>query len=214
MPDTDSLDRIATVPNLLSAIRIALIPVFVLLLLNPRTQTAGLVLFCATVATDWVDGYVARRTHQVSNLGKVLDPVADRVAIAAGLITLMVIGAVPVWAGILVLARDVFVLCVGAYLAFRRSVRIDVRWIGKAATMALMIGIPAIAWASFDLWLAPVARILGWALFAFGIVAYYAALVPYAGDVRRALAAAAPGPEVEPRPPEQPAGAGGPSSGP
>jgi len=202
MPEGDSLDRIATVPNLLSAIRIALIPVFVLLLLNPSTQTAGLVLFCVTVATDWVDGYVARRTHQVSNLGKVLDPVADRIAIAAGLITLMVIGAVPVWAGVLVLVRDVLVLCVGAYLAIRRSVRIDVRRIGKAATMALMIGIPAIAWASFDLWLTPVARVLGWVLYAFGIAAYYAALVPYAGDVRRALAD------------QGTAGGGGPSSGP
>jgi cardiolipin synthase (CMP-forming) len=186
----DSLDRIATVPNLLSAIRIALIPVFVLLLLDPDTQTAGLVLFCLTVATDWVDGYVARRTNQVSNLGKVLDPVADRLAIAAGLITLMVIDAVPVWAGILVLVRDALVLIVGGYLALRRGVRIDVRWIGKLATMFLMIGLPAIAWASFDLWLAPVARAGGWILYTAGIVAYYAALVPYAGDVRRALAAA------------------------
>jgi cardiolipin synthase len=184
----ESLDRIATVPNLLSAIRIALIPVFVVLLLHPSTQTAGLVLFGVTVATDWVDGYVARRTHQVSNLGKVLDPVADRLAIAAGLITLMVIDAVPVWAGVLVLLRDAIVLCVGGYLAARRGVRIDVRWIGKIATACLMVGIPAIAWASFDLWLEPVARVGGWILYAVGITLYYGALVPYAADVRRALA--------------------------
>jgi len=185
----ESLDRIVTVPNLLSAIRIALIPVFVLLLLDPDTQTAGLVLFCLTVATDWVDGYVARRTHQVSNLGKVLDPVADRLAIAAGLITLMVVDAVPVWAGVLVLARDVTVLGVGGYLALRRGVRIDVRWIGKIATAFLMVGIPAIAWASFGLWAETVARVGGWVCYSVGIVLYYAALVPYAGDVRRALAA-------------------------
>ena len=194
----ESLDRIATVPNLLSAIRIALIPVFVLLLLHPDTQTAGLVLFCVTVATDWVDGYVARRTHQVSNLGKVLDPVADRLAIAAGLITLMVIDAVPVWAGVLVLVRDLIVLCVGGYLAARRGVRIDVRWIGKIATACLMVGIPAIAWASFGLWLEPVARAGGWILYGLGIALYYAALVPYAGDVRRALVASGGAPAAEP----------------
>ena len=188
-PKAEPLDRIATVPNLLSAIRIALIPVFVLLLLHPETQTAGLVLFCLTVATDWVDGYVARRTNQVSNIGKVLDPVADRLAIAAGLITLMAVGAVPVWAGALVLVRDVTVLCVGGYLAVRRGVRIDVRWIGKIATAFLMVGIPAIAWASFGLWLEQVARVGGWICYGTGIVLYYAALVPYAGDVRAALAA-------------------------
>src|SRR5438128_11846186 len=80
-----SLDRIATVPNLLSAIRILLIPVFVLLLLRHGTEGAGLVLLALVVATDWVDGQIARRTGQVSNLGKILDPVADRLALAAAL---------------------------------------------------------------------------------------------------------------------------------
>jgi cardiolipin synthase (CMP-forming) len=185
----DPLDRIVTVPNAISAFRIAMIPVFVVLLANEGTEMAGLLLFGGVLATDWVDGYIARRTQQVSNLGKLLDPVADRLAIAAGLITLMVEGAVPIWAGLLVLLRDVVVLIAGGFLTARSGVRIDVRWIGKAATMALMLGIPLIAWANFDLWAGSAARVVGWSLYAVGIVLYYAAAVQYAQDARKALAA-------------------------
>ena len=185
----DPLDRVVTVPNVLSAIRILLIPVFVWLLLNDGTEAAGIILFGAILATDWVDGYIARRTNQVTNLGKLLDPVADRLAIAAGLIALMVRGAVPVWAGALVILRDLAVLIAGGFLATRSRVRIDVRWIGKAATMALMLGIPMIAWANFGLWAEDLARVAGWTLYCVGIVLYYAAAVQYARDARKALAA-------------------------
>ena len=112
---------------------------------------------------------------------------ADRLAIAAGLIALMV-GARSVWAGLLVMVRDLIVLIAGGFLAARSQVRIDVRWIGKAATMALMIGIPMIAWANFGLW-AELRRVVGWTLYAVGIVLYYAAAVQYSRDARKALAA-------------------------
>jgi cardiolipin synthase len=183
-----SLDRIATVPNLLSAIRIVLIPVFVGLLLHHGTELAGLLLFGITVSTDWVDGYIARRTNQVSNLGKLLDPTADRLAIAAGLLAFVARDAVPLWAALLVLIRDAAVF-VGGLLLLRAGVRIDVRWIGKGATMALMIGIPAIAWANFDIWPGAAFRVLGWTLYVGGIVAYYAAAGVYVADARRALKA-------------------------
>ena len=91
-------NRIATVPNLLSVLRILLIPVFVGLILHHGSEGAGLVLLAFVVATDWVDGYIARHTGQVSNLGKVLDPVADRLAITAALVALLVRGAFPLWA--------------------------------------------------------------------------------------------------------------------
>jgi cardiolipin synthase (CMP-forming) len=185
----DPLDRIVTVPNALSAFRILLIPVFVGLLLHEGTEEAGILLFTVVLATDWVDGFIARRTNQVTNLGKILDPVADRLAIAAGLIALMVRGAVPVWAGLLVIARDLIVLIAGGFLAARSGVRIEVRWIGKAATMALMIGIPMIAWANFGLWAEGLIRVVGWSLYAVGIVLYYAAAVQYWRDAREALAA-------------------------
>jgi cardiolipin synthase len=184
-----SLDRIATVPNLLSLLRILLIPVFVVLILNEGTEAAGLILLGAVVSTDWVDGYIARHTGQVSNLGKVLDPLADRLALGAGLITLVVAGAFPLWAALLVLVRDGVILIAGVVLLLRYRLRLDVRWIGKTATLALMAGIPLAAWAGFDLPASGLAAAAGWSLFAIGIVLYYAATAWYALDVRDALRA-------------------------
>src|SRR2546427_354549 len=103
------LDRIATVPNLLSLIRILFIPVFVLLILHHGTEAVGLLLLGAVVATDWVDGYIARRTGQVSNVGKVLDPVADRLAITAALLAMVARHAFPLWAALLVIVRDALI---------------------------------------------------------------------------------------------------------
>jgi cardiolipin synthase len=145
-----------------------------------------LLLFSVVVATDWVDGLVARRTGQVSELGKVLDPVADRVAIAAGLIALVVRGVFPLWAALLILVRDVAVLIGGTLAMARHHVRIDVRFIGKLATFSLMFAIPAIAWADLGLPLAEAASVVGWAAFAVGIVEYYVAAWVYARDIRRA----------------------------
>jgi cardiolipin synthase (CMP-forming) len=183
----ESLDRIATIPNLLSLIRILMIPVFVLLLLNEGTELAGLLLLGAVVSTDWVDGYIARHTGQVSNLGKVLDPVADRLAIAAALVALVVRDAVPLWAALLVLVRDALVLVAGAVVLVRYRVRLDVRWIGKVATFDLMWGIPMIAWGNFELFLHRPVEIAGWVLYGIGIVLYYAAAVLYAIDLVRGV---------------------------
>ena len=179
--------RVATVPNLLSFLRILLIPVFVALIAHRGTEGAGLLLLGAVVATDWVDGTIARRTGQVSELGKILDPVADRLALAAALVVLVARHAFPLWAALLVLVRDGLILVAGAILMLRLKVRIDVRWIGKAATLALMFGIPLIAWGNFNLFLHAVARGAGWVFFVLGIVLYYVATVSYAADMARAV---------------------------
>ena len=186
-----SLDRIVTVPNLISFIRILLIPVFVLLLLHHGTEEAGLLLLAAVVSTDWIDGYIARRTGAVTNLGKLLDPVADRLAIAAALITLVVRHAFPLWAALLVLVRDGLILVVGAILLVRRGVRIDVRIIGKRATFALMCGFPLVAWGNFGLWLHEAALPVGWILYTVGVSLYYVAAGLYAVDMTRAVRASA-----------------------
>lgn len=186
-PGTTS--RVLTVPNLLSFARILLIPVFVTLIVHRGTERAGLLLFGAVAATDWVDGYVARRTGQVSELGKLLDPTADRLAIAAGLIAMVARGAFPLWAALLILVRDGLILLAGAVLLATRGGRIDVRNLGKVATFGLMTGTPLIAWGSLGEPFPAAALALGWTLFAVGIVEYYVATWLYVGDLRRALRA-------------------------
>jgi cardiolipin synthase len=186
MSEPAQTDRILTIPNLISSLRIALIPVFVALIVEPDTRRAGLVLFVTVVATDWVDGALARATGQVSDLGKILDPVADRLAIAAGLIALVVADAFPLWAALLILVRDLAVLIAGLVLLSKRRARIEVRYLGKVATFALMTAIACIAWGSLGYPLAPAALACGWAFYAAGIVEYYVATGLYVGDLRRA----------------------------
>lgn len=178
--------RVLTVPNALSFARIALIPVFVWLLLDDGLEAAGLLLLGLVVSTDWVDGTIARRTGQVTELGKILDPVADRLAIAAALVALVIRDAIPLWAALLILVRDGLILVAGlAILA--RGRRIDVRFIGKVATFALMFAIPSIAWGNFGLPLAAAATAVGWVVFGIGILEYYVATVLYVRDLRDAL---------------------------
>jgi cardiolipin synthase len=179
---------IVTVPNILSFARIALIPLFCWLSANERTRLWGILLFAVVVSPDWVDGYVARRTGQVSDVGRILDPVADRLAIAAGLLTFAIIGVFPFWAALLILLRDVTLLLGGAALLWGRDLRIDVRWIGKIATFSLMAAISWIAWGNSGGPLGDVLLVGGWLAYVVGIVEYYIAAGIYVLDVRDALA--------------------------
>jgi cardiolipin synthase len=186
---SESSRRLLTVPNLLSGARIALIPVFVILLLESDTRVPGFVLLWVLVATDWVDGFIARRTGQVTELGKVLDPLADRLILGAALITFVAVDAIPLWAALLVLVRDALVLGAGIVLG-ARGIRIAVRPIGKYATFTLCWGIGLIAWSNFGFVMDDVAAVIGWVWFIVGVVEYYAATAAYVGDVRRALSRA------------------------
>jgi cardiolipin synthase len=180
---------VLTVPNILSFSRIALIPLFCWLAANEETRLWGILLFVLVVSTDWVDGYVARRTGQVSELGRILDPVADRLAIAAGLITFAFSGIFPFWAMLLIVLRDIVLLLGAGVLLWGRGIRVDVRWIGKIATFSLMAAIAWIAWGNAGGPLGDVLLVGGWLAFTVGIVEYYIAAGLYAIDVRDALAA-------------------------
>lgn len=182
-----SSNRVLTLPNVLSFTRILLIPAFIVLLVPERTRLAGFALLAAVVSTDWVDGYLARRTGQVTELGKLLDPLADRLAMAAALITFVVLDLFPLWAALVVLVRDGIVLAVAAWLAISRGPRIEVRPIGKYATFTLLWGAPAIAWANAGLPFDDFFAVFGWLWFAVGSLEYYAAAIVYAGDLRRAI---------------------------
>ena len=180
---------ILTVPNVLSFARIALIPLFCWLAANEETRLWGIALFAIVVSTDWVDGYVARRTGQVSELGRILDPVADRLAIAAGLLTFAFSDIFPFWAALLILFRDIVLLLGAGALLWGRNIRVDVRWIGKIATFSLMAAITWIAWGNAGGPLGEILLVGGWLAYTVGIVEYYIASGLYAIDVRDALSA-------------------------
>jgi len=184
-------NRVLTIPNLLSLLRLLLTPLFVALLLHHGTELAGLLVVGGVMSTDWVDGYIARRTNSVSELGKMLDPASDRLAIAAAIVALVVRHAFPLWAALLILVRDVGVVVVGAALLGSRARRLDVRYIGKVGTFVLMCTVPMIAWGNFGLPLAATMKAVGWVFFAVGIVEYYWATALYVGDIRRLLRATA-----------------------
>jgi len=141
--DVESLDRVLTVPNVITALRLACVPLFLWLLFGAHRQTDAAILLAVLGATDWVDGYVARRWHQVSTLGKVLDPTADRILVGTAVIAVIIHGAVPLWFGVATLAREVLVSAAVLLLAALGAERIDVLWVGKAGTFGLMVAYPS-----------------------------------------------------------------------
>jgi cardiolipin synthase (CMP-forming) len=185
--DGATSNRILTLPNFISLGRLLMIPVFVWLLAGEGTEVWGFIVLGLVLASDWVDGYIARRTGQVSELGKLLDPLSDRLVIAAALVTFVVIDALPLWAAVLVIGRDVVVLTAGILALTRWSIRIDVRWTGKVATFDLMVGIPLIAWGGLNLPLRHAALACGWTIFALGLTLYYWTAGLYLRDMVDAL---------------------------
>lgn len=170
-------DRILTVPNLLSLGRLACIPLFLWLLFGRDNRVAAAVLLAVLGATDWVDGFVARRFNQVSSLGKILDPTADRLLLGVGVIAILIDGAVPAVLGWPVLAREVLVGSGVVALAAMGARRIDVTWAGKCGTFALMVAFPFfLVGHQPDLAWADLARATGWVAAIIGLgFSYWAA---------------------------------------
>src|SRR5262245_18452548 len=133
--------RILTVPNLISVVRLLCAPIFVWLLFDDQEIAAAAVL-ALLGASDWVDGWIARTFDQGSNLGKVLDPIADRVLLLVAAVALLVDGAVPVVVGVLAMVREAVVSVAVLALALAGARRIDVQWAGKAGTLSLMFAFP------------------------------------------------------------------------
>ena len=188
MPEAEEgLDRVLTVPNFVTLVRLACIPLFLWLLFGAGRQTAAAILLAVLGATDWIDGYVARRFHQVSTLGKVLDPVADRLLVGTAVIAVIVHGAVPLWFGIATLAREALIGGATILLAALGARRIDVLWIGKAGTFGLMVAYPAFLLghgsASWQAGIRDVAWISGIA----GLLLAWAAAIAYLVPARQAL---------------------------
>jgi cardiolipin synthase len=143
-------DRILTVPNLITLARLLCLPVYLWLLLGVDNRAAAAGLLAGLGATDWVDGYIARHFHQVSNLGKVIDPVADRFLFFVAITGMLIVDppGAPVWFAIVVLVREVLVGGATVLLAILGARRIDVSWFGKAGTFGLMFAFPLFLWGS------------------------------------------------------------------
>jgi cardiolipin synthase len=203
--DDDQLDRILTVPNVITLLRLACIPLFLWMLFGKHWQTAAAVLLAALGATDWVDGFVARRYGQVSTFGKVLDPTADRLLVGTAVISVMVYGAVPLWFGIATIAREVVVSIMVLLLASLGAARIDVLWVGKAGTFGLMFAYPTFLLAYGGApWQAPF-TVIAWVTGIVGLALAWYAAGSYIGPAREALRrgrAARRSPQAEPTVPE------------
>ncbi len=184
----EGLDRIVTVPNLLSVGRLVLVAVFVWLLFGPDDRVAACIVLAVAGVTDFVDGYIARRFNQVSTLGKVLDPTADRVVLATGVISIAVYGAVPGWLAGVVLAREVLVSGAVLLLASLGAPRIDVLWVGKAGTFGLMVCFPLFLLTDTSGTWAHVLRVMTWIGVVPALALSFYAAVSYVPLARRALA--------------------------
>lgn len=133
-------DRVLTVPNVITFVRLLLLPLFLWLEFGAHQETAALVVFAIAASTDWVDGQIARRTHQVSRLGKLFDPTVDRLLIAVGVIAIFLLGRLPLWVLVYLIARDCMLLAGGRVLLATVGSVPPVRYLGKFATAFLMFG--------------------------------------------------------------------------
>ena len=190
-------DRILTIPNALSLGRLLCVPVFLWLLFGRDNEVGAAFLLAFLGATDWVDGFIARRYDQVSTVGKVLDPTADRILLAVGIFSILLVGAVPAWVGWLAIFREVAVGAGVVALAAMGARRIDVQWAGKTGTFLLMAAFPLFLVShAEDLSWADAARAVAWPCALVGLgFAYYSAVryIPLGREALKAGRASRPG---------------------
>jgi cardiolipin synthase len=180
-------DRILTAPNVITVSRLFLLPVFVWLLFGRDDPTTAAIVLGVMGATDWVDGQVARHWGQVSELGKILDPAADRIVLLVSVIAIVAKGAVPAWIAVPVLVREPIMFVAVPVLALLGARRIDVTWVGKAGTFALMFAFPLFLLGSADASFSSLANALAYCCAVPGIVLSWYATFTYVPLARTAL---------------------------
>lgn len=176
-------ERVLTLPNAITTLRLLALPGFVWLVLAGEALALGLVVLVAVAMTDWVDGYLARRLDQATKLGRVLDPVVDRVLIVTAALTLLAADMVPAWLVVLVVGRDVVVMG-GAVLFFGGVPPLKVTRTGKAATASLLVALPAFLLGETGIPWRGAIQLVAWLAAGAGVVAYYIAGAQYARQLR------------------------------
>jgi cardiolipin synthase len=200
--EPDPLGRVWTVPNAISIARLAGVPVFLWLVLGPRSTVAdwwAVGLLIAAGLSDWLDGKIARALNQQTRLGQLLDPAADRLYIVSTIVALAVRGIIPWWLVIVLGAREVLLGVVLMILRRRGWGPLQVSFIGKAATMALLYSFPLLFVGAHATSYAEAARVAGWAFAIWGSALYWCAGFLYIIQARQLLAA-----EPRPQPHEPP----------
>ena len=181
--------RVVTVPNLISMLRLALVPVFAVLIITEH-DVAALAVLAFSALTDWLDGVAARMLDQVSKLGQVLDPAADRLFILVTLVTLAWRDIVPLWLLVVILARDVLMMSLMPTLSRLGYGPLPVNFMGKAATFALLYAFPLLLLAEAPGALGAWAAALGWAFTWWGVGLYWYSGALYMVQARQLTRAA------------------------
>ena len=186
------LDGIWTIPNAFTLLRLLLLPVFLYVLFGLENRAAAGFLLGGLSATDWVDGYLARRLGQVSEFGKIFDPTVDRLLFVVATVAIIVDGSIPLWFALAVLFREI---AVGLMMAIATVVfkmpRIDVTYLGKLATFLLMFAVPGFLVGSSDIAGADAFWIASWLVGIPGLILSYWTGIAYIPQVRRAVATGA-----------------------
>src|ERR1700730_7435264 len=182
-------DRLLTIPNVITTMRLLCIPVFLWILFghHPHDRYHAALLLAAMGITDFVDGYLARRLHQVSTLGKVLDPIADRLLLGVGVVAILIDGSAPLWIGLVVVIREAIVAAAALTPAAARGPRIDVQWAGKAGTLGLMLTFPLFLAGHSMIGWRHTGEILAWCCAIPGLAFSLYSAVTYIPIARRAL---------------------------
>ena len=184
-PPSYEVDRVWTLPNALSFLRLAGVPLLIWLILGPQWDAVAVVVLAVAGMTDWLDGYLARRWHQTSRLGQMLDPVADRLYILAIAFGLAARDLIPWWLVLLLLGRDCMIALLVPVLRTRGYSSLPVHFLGKAATFNLLYALPLVLLGAGDSDAALVARVVGWAFALWGVGLYWWAGALYVGQTIR-----------------------------
>jgi cardiolipin synthase (CMP-forming) len=182
-------DRVATVPNALSLLRLLGVPLFLWLALGPKADGWAVVVLVVSSFTDWLDGKLARLLHQTSRLGQLLDPAADRLYILATVLALSLRHIMPWWLAAVLIGRDVVLAGFLPVLKRLGYGPLPVHYLGKAATFNLLYALPLLLLGDGHATVNHVARIVGWAFAIWGTALYWWAGGLYAVQVRQLVRA-------------------------
>lgn len=181
-------DRVLTVPNALSALRLVGVPVFLWLIVAGADGWA-LVVLAVSGVTDYLDGLVARRYNQTSRVGEMLDPIADRLYVVATVAGLSWRQIIPLWLVGLLVAREIYMVALLLWLRRWGQIGLPVSFVGKSATFNLLYAFPVLLLAQFPGAIGEWALPIGWAFTWWGIGLYWLAAILYAGQARAVVAA-------------------------